>query len=173
MVDANKVMVVHIEGHDAQNWRNLNTETGNAVASILAKVHAESAGQGTMSVVIPFMWADTTTQDYINRLKEIYINMEEEREACSPEEWEKKVMDEIEKSSVPSMFENHPFEQSAVDQIEDKNKMRPDRPWKYDHLMNGTTGCHLTADQMANPIGMNELVRLLGLSESLRQERMA
>ena len=73
------------------------------------------------------------------------------------------------------MFQNYPLTQTAIEQIEEKNKTckRQDRLWKYDHILNGTEGCHLTVEQMQNPIGMEGLTRLLGMAETLRQERSA
>jgi hypothetical protein len=46
--------------------------------------------------------------------------------------------------------------------------MRPERPWKYDHILGGTEGCHMEEPKMQDPLDNDAMCRLFGLASMLQ-----
>jgi hypothetical protein len=162
---ANKVLVLELTGKDIQAWSECGTKSAREVERVLKGY--QLAGEGKAEVVFPILWVETTTQALMNRYKEIHLGLQKELLTLHEEERAAHVMSEIQKSAVPALFSHTPFSPVVKAQVDHNNLMRPDRPWKYDHILGGTEGCFMEEPKMQEPLDNDNMCRLFGLAEML------
>jgi len=74
----------------------------------------------------------------INRFKEIALELEDEFKDLSPEDQLETELTKVSAMAVPSLFQKNPLSPYAKERTDENNKMRPHRPWVYDHIIAGT-----------------------------------
>jgi hypothetical protein len=83
------------------------------------------------------------------------------------------VVAKVSAMAVPSLFQKHPLSPYAKDTTDHNNKMRPHKPWVYDHIIAGTEGCHLQESVFQRALDWHEVMRLFGLTTMLTKEGAA
>jgi predicted RNA-binding Zn-ribbon protein involved in translation (DUF1610 family) len=120
--------------------------------------------------IFPVMWPDTSTQVMIDRIKAIFLNIEQELIALPSKERLEVVLQNLSVTPPHKAFETHQFLPETKAHIDHLNAVQSYKklPWKYDHIENGYMGIKLGPEHnLDQPLEQVDLLRVWGLAVCL------
>jgi hypothetical protein len=111
---------------------------------------------------LPAYWPDTSTTALEGRLKEIYMGLNEEISAKTPQEVKQWVMDKTDAMAQrKTYFKRMKMTGVAKQTIDEQNKVaRPDRQFSYKHLEEDFLGARYIMKEGEPVLGQDDLIRV-------------
>lgn len=153
----NKVLLLEQEA--LERAQGIWAASGSSEAAAWA-----TSGKGRC-LVVPIMWAETSTQTLVNRFKEIMTGMDEELEQMTPAQRLAYVIERVRARFLPAAFTRYYLDREAVTTWQHRNSMKPPPhpQWSWQHLLDGFYGFHALTIADSEPMQQEDLIRLWGL----------